>query len=124
MDKEQSIPFTSRDFTSKLSGYYALTKPGITYTILASMLIGFLMGSAGQPDLILMLHAAVGTYLIAGGTAAYNMVIERNLDGLMRRTSRSPLPSNRLTVNERAIFSILLIFAALLYLALLVSSPS
>ena len=53
MDKEQSIPFTSRDFISKLSGYYALTKPGITYTILASMLIGFLMGSAGQPDLIL-----------------------------------------------------------------------
>lgn len=121
MDKEQSIPFTSRDFISKLSGYYALTKPGITYTILASMLIGFLMGSAGQPDLILMLHAAVGTYLIAGGTAAYNMVIERNLDGLMRRTSRRPLPSNRLTVKEGTIFSILFIAAGLLYLSLVVN---
>src|SRR5690625_6015665 len=98
MDKEQSIPFTSRDFISKLSGYYALTKPGITYTILASMLIGFLMGSADQPDLILMLHAAVGTYLIAGGTEANNISIDRNPDGLMRRTSRRPLTSNSFTV--------------------------
>src|SRR5690625_8038049 len=111
MNKEERLPFTFSDFTSKISGYYALTKPGITYPILARMLIGFLMGSVGQPDLILMLHASVGTYLIAGGTAAYNMVIERNLDGLMRRTSRRPLPSNRLTVKEGTIFSILYIAA-------------
>lgn len=121
MDKEQSIPFSIRDFIDKLSGYYELTKPGITYTILASMLIGFLMGSAGQLDMVLMLHAALGTYLIAGGTAAYNMVLERNLDGLMRRTSKRPLPSNRLTVKEGAVFSISFIAGGLLYLSIVVN---
>lgn len=121
MDKEQSISLSNRGFVDKLSGYYALTKPGITYTIVASMLIGFLMGSVGQLDIILMLHATVGTYLIAGGTAAYNMVLERNLDGLMRRTSKRPLPSNKLTVKEAAVFSIAFIAIGLFYLSIVVN---
>lgn len=121
MDKEQSIPYHSKGFFSKLTGYYELTKPGITYTILASMLIGFLMGSAGQPDWMLMLHAAFGTYLIAAGTAAHNMFLERNLDGLMRRTSKRPLPSNKLTPKEGYLFSIVLIIAGLFYLSVVVN---
>lgn len=121
MDKEQSVTFNTRELFGKLIGYYELTKPGITYTILASMLIGFLMGSAGQLDIILMLHAAIGTYLIAGGTAAYNMVIERNLDGIMRRTSKRPLPSNKLTVKEGSIFSLSFIAGGLLYLSVVVN---
>lgn len=121
MDKEQSVTFNTREILGKLNGYYELTKPGITYTILASMLIGFLMGSAGQLDIVLMLHSALGTYFIAGGTAAYNMVLERNLDGIMRRTSKRPLPSNKLTVKESSIFSITFIAGGLLYLSVVVN---
>src|SRR5690554_5877908 len=106
MEKEQSIAFSTKEFFGKLNGYYELTKPGITFTILASMLIGFLMGSAGQLNLVLMLHAALGTYLIAAGTAAHNMFLERNLDSLMRRTSKRPIPSYKLTAKESNIFSL------------------
>lgn len=121
MEKEQSIAFNSKEFLGKLNGYYELTKPGITYTILASMLIGFLMGSAGQLDLILMLHAAAGTYLIAAGTAAHNMFLERNLDSLMRRTSKRPLPAYKLTAKESSIFSLSFIAAGLVYLSVVVN---
>ena len=78
--------------TETLKDYYELTKPGITLSVVASMLIGFIMGSAGSLNFILMFHAILGTYLIAAGTSAHNMFLERGLDGLMHRTSSRPLP--------------------------------
>lgn len=109
------------DFTGTVSDYYELTKPGITFTVVASMLIGFLIGSAGVINFALMLHAIAGTTLIAAGTAAHNMFIEREFDGLMKRTSRRPLPDSRITARQGFIFSSTLIVSGLLYLILLVN---
>ncbi|MFU8812965.1 MAG: heme o synthase [Balneolaceae bacterium] len=101
---------------SKAASYYELTKPGITLSVVASMLVGFLLGSAASLDLILMAHAIIGTYLIAAGTAAHNMFLERRLDGLMHRTNQRPLPASRLSSAESAWFSTILIFGGLAYL--------
>jgi len=38
--------------------------------------------------------------LVAGGTAALNQYIERDMDALMRRTASRPLPSGQLTARE------------------------
>ena len=105
-----------RQFLDTASNYYELTKPGITFTVLASMLVGFLLGSAGSLNYILMAHAAFGTWLIASGTAAHNMFLERGLDGLMHRTSKRPLPDSRIKPLHSSIFSIVLIFGGLAYL--------
>lgn len=107
--------------TGKLSAYFELTKPGITLTVLASMLIGFLLASAGDINFPLMLHAILGTWLIASGTAAHNQFMEWRLDGLMKRTKKRPLPSSKITPMQGAVFSILLIGTGLLYLILMVN---
>lgn len=112
---------TARSFTGILSDYYELTKPGITFTVLASMLIGFLMGAAGGVDFTLMFHALLGTYLIASGTAAHNMFMERGLDGLMKRTSKRPFPDSRIQPVQGLIFSMSLIIGGLAYLILMVN---
>lgn len=106
---------------ASLSDYYELTKPGITFTVVASMLVGFIMGSAGQLDYALMAHAILGTYLIAAGTAAHNMFMERGLDGLMRRTSKRPLPDSRIEPHQGLTFSITMIFLGLIYLLIMVN---
>ncbi len=106
---------------SSLSDYYELTKPGITFTVLASMLVGFIMGAAGTINYALMAHALLGTYMIAAGTAAHNMFMERGLDGLMRRTSKRPLPDSRLNPKHVSIFSLSLITGGFLYLLLMVN---
>lgn len=108
-------------FTETLKDYYELTKPGITLSVVASMLIGFIMGSAGALDYILMFHALLGTYLIAAGTSAHNMFLERGLDGLMHRTSKRPLPDSRITSKNSLIFSSVLIFSGLAYLLAMVN---
>ena len=38
----------------------------------------------GFIDWVLMIHAIIGTYFIAAGTAAHNQFLERDLDGLMK----------------------------------------
>ncbi len=110
-----------KEITGTVIDYYELTKPGITFTVLASMLIGFLMGSAGGVNITLMIHAMLGTYLIAAGTAAHNMFMERDLDGLMKRTSRRPLPASRINPRQSFIFSMTLIALGLIYLLFMVN---
>lgn len=124
MDRVSTAGTTLREFLATASDYYELTKPGITFTVLASMLIGFLMGTAGGVNMALMIHALLGTYLIASGTAAHNMFMERGFDGLMRRTSKRPLPDSRIEPRNGFIFSMGLILAGLIYLFLMVNAAA
>ena len=121
MDKTETQTGSSSVFLDTVSDYYELTKPGITFSVLASMLIGFLMGTAGSLDFPLMFNAILGTYLIAAGTSAHNMFIERGLDGLMHRTSKRPIPDSRISSKNSLIFSVTLIFSGLFYLLLMVN---
>ncbi len=109
-------------FTQVLTDYFELTKPGITILVLASMAIGFLLGSAGTVDFMLLFHAVVGTILIAAGTAAHNQYIERDLDKLMVRTSKRPLPMERIAASSALLFSLTLIFGGLFYLVFTVNT--
>jgi protoheme IX farnesyltransferase len=104
-----------------VAAYHELTKPGITMLVLASMVMGFIMGSVAGLDLMLLFHAILGTYLIAAGTAAHNQFIERNYDKLMQRTKSRPLPSSKISPRSGFIFSISLILAGLVYLIMMVN---
>jgi protoheme IX farnesyltransferase len=104
-----------------LRDYFELTKPKISALVLVSMGIGYALGSGGNFSWLTLLHASIGTLLIAGGTSAYNMFIERDLDGLMKRTSQRPLPTKRITPTAAFVFSTFLIFAGLSYLILQVN---
>src|SRR5699024_5165254 len=104
-----------------IAAYYELTKPGITFTILISMIVGFILGSGSNIDFILLLHAAIGTWLIASGTAAHNQFMEWKYDSRMNRTKSRPLPSEKITPRAGAVFSVLLMFGGLFYLILVVN---
>lgn len=121
MNNSLSKHIPLKDLLGTASDYYELTKPGITFTVVSSMLIGFLMGSAGMVNWATMIHAILGTYLIAAGTAAHNMFLERDLDGIMRRTSQRPLPAYRITPKQSLIFSMSLIIGGLAYLLFMVN---
>jgi protoheme IX farnesyltransferase len=74
---------------------FSLTKPGITAMVVVSTAIGFLLASAGAVDWTLLGFVLAGTALMSGGAAALNMWMEREPDGLMRRTENRPLPAGR-----------------------------
>ncbi len=84
----------------KLKAFFELTKPRIATLILIVAMATFFLASPGRFDIGRALLALIGTASLAAGIFALNHYLEREWDGLMRRTGKRPLPSNRLTASE------------------------
>src|SRR6266576_6940087 len=106
---------------ARASAYLELTKPRITSLIVLTSAAGFSLGSRGAVNYLTFTHAMIGIALLSSGIATLNQFMERDLDGLMRRTENRPLPSGRLIPFEALWFGIALTLAAELYLALSVN---
>ena len=72
-----------------------LTKPTIISLLLVTTAAP--MYIAGRPDLTLLAIVMLGGYLMAGGANAVNMYLDRDIDNVMTRTRRRPIPSGRMT---------------------------
>jgi heme o synthase len=107
---------------SKAWSYVVLTKPDVTFLVVITTVAGFYLGSTGPLDWVLMLHTLFATMLVAGGTAALNQYIERDMDAVMRRTAARPLPSGTLATRDVVIFGVLTIIAGTLWLLLAVNA--
>ena len=104
---------------SASSDFVELTKPRITFLVTLTTLVGFVMASRGGVAMLPLLGTLCGTALVAAGSMALNMLIERDTDALMRRTRGRPLPSGRLRPGEALWFGLSLTSAGLLALLLL-----
>jgi protoheme IX farnesyltransferase len=96
--------------------YVALTKPRVNLLVLVTTTIGFHLGNVGRTDLALVFHTVVGTFLVASGAAAFNQVLERDVDARMRRTMARPLPGGRVSARDAALFATALSIAGILEL--------
>jgi heme o synthase len=101
--------------------YVALTKPDVTFLVAMTTVAGFYLGSRGPMDWARMLNTLGGTLLVAGGTAALNQYVEREMDSVMRRTAARPLPSGTLQPREVLIFGVSGIVAGAAWLLLAVN---
>jgi heme o synthase len=106
---------------ARVSDFFELTKPRITFMVLVATLVGFYMGSDGPVQSLLLVHTIVGTALIAAGASAFNEYLERDLDSRMVRTRTRPLPGGRLTPTDALIFSITISVLGIVYLAAFVN---
>src|SRR3989440_7372324 len=105
----------------RMSAYLDLTKPRITFLIVLTSAAGFCLGAKGGLDYLRFTHAVLGIALLSSALATLNQYMERELDGLMRRTMLRPLPSGKLAPSEALIFGAGLTIIAEVYLALLVN---
>jgi protoheme IX farnesyltransferase len=98
--------------------YWRLIRPGLLTMVLASMAAAALMFGRSPPWTGLA-HALLGTGLLIAGATAANQLIERRRDARMARTASRPLPSGRASARQVAIFSLLCSLAGIGYLAAL-----
>ena len=82
------ITFSRRE---RVAGYVALTKPRIIELLLVTTVPTMFVAERSVPSVWLMVATVVGGTLAAGGANAMNMVIDRDIDGLMERTMHRPL---------------------------------
>jgi protoheme IX farnesyltransferase len=108
-----------------LLDFWMLTKPEINLLIAIATFSGFYLGSRTvshpMPPLLLV-DTLIGTLLVAGGTGTLNQYIERRFDRQMRRTSRRPVASGRLSPAAALYFGIGLSAVGSVYLALAVNA--
>lgn len=109
---------------SKAWSYVALTKPDVTFLVVITTVAGFYLGSTGAINWTLLLNTLLATMLVAGGTAALNQYVERDIDAVMRRTAARPLPSGTLQPRDAVIFGVSTIVVGVVWLALAVNGIS
>ncbi|MGM0634794.1 MAG: heme o synthase [Bacteroidota bacterium] len=74
-----------------------LTKVRLAMSVVFSSIAGYFLGVESF-DWLTFLLLAVGGYAMVGASNAYNQIIERDLDQLMSRTDKRPIPAGRVTV--------------------------
>jgi heme o synthase len=88
--------------------YLELTKPRITLLILICTAIGYRFGCGASFHWTILVHALLGTALLASGTSALNQWYEVDSDAKMNRTRRRPLPAGRIKRIHGLVYGVLL----------------
>lgn len=81
-----------------------LTKVGLSLSVVFSAVAGYLLG-AETISLSTVFWLALGGYLMVGASNAFNQVVERGTDALMKRTMNRPLPTKRMSTNVALIIA-------------------
>ncbi|MBI3090329.1 MAG: protoheme IX farnesyltransferase [Candidatus Tectomicrobia bacterium] len=121
MIQSQTFSLERETMRQRVADYLTLTKPRVVPMVLLATAIGYYLGVGAEASWWPLLHTLIATALAAGGTMALNQYLERDLDALMQRTCRRPLPDGRLQPRAALIFGTLLISAGLLHQAAAVS---
>jgi len=100
--------------------YLVLCKPRIVGLIVFTALVGMLL-APGMVAFPLLLSACVGIALAAASAAALNHVVDQNIDAVMARTLKRPLPKGNLSTRQALVFAALLGVLAMVILGLWVN---
>ncbi len=107
----------------KIKAYVALTKPRIIELLLVTTVPTMVLAANGWPSLGLLAGTLVGGALSAGGANAFNSYLDRDIDAVMKRTSRRPLVTGAVSPREALVFAWTLSIVSTLWFWLVVGSP-
>lgn len=88
--------------------YLLLTKPGIVFGNLITLMAGFLLASKTTFNSILFLTSLAGLSCIMASACVFNNYIDRNIDKRMKRTRERPLVTGLINHRHALIFAIFL----------------
>ncbi|MFP3303649.1 MAG: heme o synthase [Caldivirga sp.] len=87
-----------------MNDYLKLMKPHVIWLLVLSAVVGYI-AAAPSINLVKLVELTVVGFLSTGGSAAFNMYYERDIDSLMTRTMRRPIPSGRVNPQSALSFS-------------------
>jgi protoheme IX farnesyltransferase len=92
----------------RLRAYVKLTKPRIVELLLITTLPSMILAERGMPSTWVIVATLIGGTLSAGGANAVNQYLDRDIDQIMTRTRRRPLPANVIRPRNAVVFGVLL----------------
>lgn len=109
---------------SRFQQFYVLTKPRVVQLIVFCAVIGMALAVPGIPtgaEMFKALAACIGIWLVAGAAAAFNCLVEQEIDSRMKRTAWRPTARGELTRQQTLLFSTGLCALGMLILAVWVN---
>ncbi len=98
----------------KARAFVSLTKPLQTLLLLVTGTCAYALSLPGQIRWAEMLGGALALAGAIAGCTALNMVLDRDIDAQMGRTTRRPLPSRLVSVRAAVLFGLLLSLGGLI----------
>jgi len=111
-------------FATTLRAYVALTKPRIIMLLVVTTVPTMLLAARGWPSGWLIAATVFGGTLAAGAANTINMYLDRDIDAVMKRTSRRPLPAHRMSPQRALAFGIVLQALSFFFMAATVNLPA
>ncbi len=106
---------------STVGAYISLTKPRIIELLLVTTVPAMIVAHDGIPSLWLILATLIGGSLAAGGANTINCYIDRDIDAIMRRTQRRPIPAGTIPAERALAFGIALSIISFVFMTLTVN---
>ena len=108
MDNPEShTPSTSFTLASKVKDYFLLIKFTLSFTVVFSCVICFLLAPKNGYDWGMIIVIFVAGMLVTGSANAINQAVEKDTDAMMKRTGTRPVASGRMSQNEAYTFALI-----------------
>ena len=117
-DEAAAAPRSPRE---SVRAYIALTKPRIIELLLITTVPAMILAAHGIPPLGLIAWTLIGGSLAAGSANAINCYLDRDIDLIMARTRRRPLPAAEVEPERAVVFGLVLGVIAFAVLAFFVN---
>lgn len=91
---------------SKVRDYFQLIKFTLSFTVVFSCVVCYLMAPGITYDLRMVLLLFVAGMLVTGSANAINQAVEKDTDAMMRRTLRRPVADGRMSQQEAYVFAL------------------
>ena len=107
-------PGATRTTRDTIRAYIALTKPRIIELLLVTTVPAMVLATRWVPGVDwgdwgrIVVWTLIGGTLAAGSANAINCYLDRDIDGLMTRTRRRPLPAHQVEPERAVVFGIVL----------------
>lgn len=102
--------------------YYELCKPRVVFLIVFTAIVGMFLATPGMVPLHALIFGTLGIGLAAASAAAINQLVDQQVDSIMGRTSKRPLPTGHLSKNQALIFAIIVGIIAMVILVVWVNA--
>lgn len=119
--QSQALPVVEREkaavpepmgLKDTVKAYVVLTKPRVVSLLLFTTVAAMFIAKGAWPGWLEILLVSIGGYAAAGSANTFNMIVERDLDGAMERTSHRPTVVNSISNRNALIFGFALAFGS------------
>lgn len=104
--KTTAITYNKTTAKAIISDFKQLTKVGLSLSVVFSSVAGYLL-AVDVLNYFTLFLLAIGGFFMVGASNAFNQIIEKETDAIMKRTQNRPLPTGRMSINVALTIAIL-----------------